>query len=408
MKNNQIPEVRFPEFKDDWKQRNISSLINEIRRPIKIENNKKYKLVTVKRRNGGIVSRGIFRGEDILVKKYFELKQGDYLISKRQVVHGANGFVPESLDGAVVSNEYLVSAENKNITTDFLTIISRLPQMYKMFFLSSYGIDIEKLVFNVEDWKKRTISIPSVDEQKKIANLFLKFDKTITLHQQELAALKQTKQGFLQKMFPKEGEKVPEVRFPGFNDAWELRKLAEIGKTQSGIGFPDTEQGCTEGIPFYKVSDMNNTGNEHEMTNANNYVSDEQIQRKNWKPIETVPAVMFAKVGAAIMLNRKRLVREPFLTDNNTMAYIFDESWDTNFGKTLFETINLSRYAQVGALPSYNGSDIERIKVSVPKKEEQTKIGIFFMTLDNTITLHQRELEILKNTKKAFLQKMFV
>ena len=184
-------------------------------------------------------------------------------------------------------------------------------------------------------------------------------------------------------------KKTPEIRFEGFDDDWEHRKLGDIGKTQSGIGFPDTEQGRTEGIPFYKVSDMNNTGNENEMTYANNYVSNEQIIRKKWKPIATVPAVIFAKVGAAIMLNRKRLVREPFLIDNNTMAFVFDDSWDIKFGKTLFETINLSRYAQVGALPSYNVSDIESIEVKIPKKGEQQKIGNFFKTLDDSITLQQ-------------------
>jgi type I restriction enzyme S subunit len=187
-------------------------------------------------------------------------------------------------------------------------------------------------------------------------------------------------------------ENIPKIRFPGFTDAWEQRELGGIGKTKSGVGFPEAEQGGNEGVPFFKVSDMNNVGNENEMINANNYVSEEQLQRKKWKPIETVPAVMFAKVGAAIMLNRKRLVRGPFLIDNNTMAYIFDESWDVDFGKTLFETIKLPRFSQVGALPSYNGSDIESIEVNVPKKEEQKKIGVFFQNLDHLITLHQRKL----------------
>ncbi len=86
---------------------------------------------------------------------------------------------------------------------------------------------------------------------------------------------------------------VPEIRFPGFVDDWEQRELGELGKIQSGIGFPDSEQGGSEGIPFYKISDMNSSGNENEMTSANNYVTLEQIQRKNWKPIENVPAINF-------------------------------------------------------------------------------------------------------------------
>lgn len=168
--------------------------------------------------------------------------------------------------------------------------------------------------------------------------------------------------------------------------------MGEVGKCQSGIGFPDVEQGGKTGTPFYKVSDMNNYGNEQEMTCANNYVTDEQIVRKNWKPITEVPAVIFAKVGAAIMLNRKRLCRFPFLLDNNTMAYKFWEKWDTNFGKTLFEKIDLTELVQVGALPSYNATDVENLDIKMPIDiNEQKVIGEFFAKLDNLITLHQRE-----------------
>lgn len=185
--------------------------------------------------------------------------------------------------------------------------------------------------------------------------------------------------------------------------------MGEVGKCQSGIGFPDVEQGGKTGTPFYKVSDMNNYGNEQEMTCANNYVTDEQIVRKNWKPITEVPAVIFAKVGAAIMLNRKRLCRFPFLLDNNTMAYKFGEKWDTNFGKTLFEKIDLTELVQVGALPSYNATDVENLDIKMPIDiNEQKVIGEFFVKLDNLITLHQCELDKLKNIKKSMLEKLFL
>ena len=185
--------------------------------------------------------------------------------------------------------------------------------------------------------------------------------------------------------------------------------MGEVGKCQSGIGFPDNEQGGKIGIPFYKVSDMNNYGNEHEMTCANNYVTAEQITKKNWKPIAEVPAVIFAKVGAAIMLNRKRLCRFPFLLDNNTMAYKFGNIWDTDFGKTLFEKIDLTELVQVGALPSYNATDVENLDIKMPINiSEQQKIGIFFKQLNHLITLHQRKCEKLKNMKKALISKLFV
>jgi len=201
----------------------------------------------------------------------------------------------------------------------------------------------------------------------------------------------------------------PQLRFAGFDDTWEQRKLGEVGKARSGVGFPDTEQGGTIGVPFFKVSDMNLDGNENEMTVANNYVTAEQIAAHRWSPIEELPAIFFAKVGAAVMLNRKRLCRFPFLLDNNTMAYSLSSTeWDADFAKALFETIDLTSLVQVGALPSYNAGDVEAIVISMPSLSEQGQIGEFFKKLDNLITLHQRELEKLKNLKKACLEKMFV
>ena len=194
-----------------------------------------------------------------------------------------------------------------------------------------------------------------------------------------------------------------------WSPSWEQRKLGEVGKARSGVGFPDTEQGGSSGIPFFKVSDMNNDGNENEMNVANNYVTDAQIAARRWSPIEEVPAIFFAKVGAAVMLNRKRLCRFPFLLDNNTMAYsLSKDQWDADFAKALFETVDLTTLVQVGALPSYNAGDVEAMEIMLPKIPEQRQIGAYFRQLDDLITLHQRKLEKLKNIKKSMLEKMFV
>jgi len=203
-------------------------------------------------------------------------------------------------------------------------------------------------------------------------------------------------------------EQKPAIRFQGFTDAWEQRKLGEVGKARSGIGFPDAEQGGTEGIPFFKVSDMNLDGNGNEMNHANNYVSAEQIAARRWSPITEVPAVFFAKVGAAVMLNRKRLCRFPFLLDNNTMAYSLDQNvWDADFAKALFETVDFTSLVQVGALPSYNTGDVEAMEIMLPTMAEQENIGLFFARVDNLITLHQRKYDKLLSIKKSMLEKMF-
>ena len=199
----------------------------------------------------------------------------------------------------------------------------------------------------------------------------------------------------------------PRIRFKEFNNKWGNYKLGQFGTFKSGIGFPDSQQGGTEGIPFFKVSDMNNIGNETEMKTANNYVTQEQIVKNSWNVIKDTPAIIFAKVGAALMLNRKRLVTKPFLIDNNTMSYSLNKSWDKDFGLTLFHTIDLPKYAQIGALPSYNASDIAIIKVNVPSIQEQSAIGSLFHTLDDLLVSYKDNFANFQSLKSAMLYKMF-
>ena len=200
----------------------------------------------------------------------------------------------------------------------------------------------------------------------------------------------------------------PRCFLGSFDFSWEQRKLGDIGKARSGVGFPDADQGGVTGVPFFKVSDMNLDGNENEMIVANNYVTAEQIADHRWSPITELPAIFFAKVGAAVMLNRKRLCRFPFLLDNNTMAYSLSPTkWDADFAKALFGTVDLTSLVQVGALPSYNAGDVESMGIYLPSLFEQEQIGAFFKLLDNLITLHQRKCVFLFGFFQAVISMIF-
>lgn len=196
-----VPEIRFRGFSERWALRKFGEIVTEVRRPIEVQDSKAYELVTVKRRNEGVVSRGFLTGRDILVKNYSEVRTGDYIISKRQVIHGANGVVPPSLDGAIVSNEYLIAVSSECLTTDFLALLSKLPAMYRLYFVSSFGVDIEKMVFDVEDWRRRSIAIPTVEEQERITDYFTRLDALLALQQRELDKLKNLKKAYLDKIF---------------------------------------------------------------------------------------------------------------------------------------------------------------------------------------------------------------
>ena len=185
---------------------------------------------------------------------------------------------------------------------------------------------------------------------------------------------------------------------------WEEKNLKGIGKFRSGVGFPHSEQGGTEGTPFYKVSDMNLQGNESEMVVSNNYVSEKQIKKLKITPIKQT-AIIFAKVGAAIFLERKRIAQN-FFIDNNMMAFL--PAVHLQFMKYVFDSVRLSKYAQTGALPSYNQSDLETLKITIPVSEkEQQKIAAFLSSVDSKIEQLTKKKTLLEQYKKGMMQKLF-
>ena len=399
------PEIRFPGYTDAWEQRELGEVLEEKREKTTTENEEVLLSCAI---DGMFLNSELFshfRGQSNI--GYLKVKKNDLILSA-QNLHLGNCNVNLRFEHGIISPAYKVY-ELINCDPTFMQAWVKMDST-KAFFdrASTEGASVCRKNIIWTDLYRQELAISSIAEQKKIGSFFSHLDHLITLHQRKLDKLYKYKKAMLQKMFPQNGADVPEIRFPGFTDAWEQRKLGEVGSCQSGIGFPDVEQGGKDGTPFFKVSDMNIVGNEYELLYSNNYVTQEQIERKKWKPITEVPAMFFAKVGAAVMLNRKRIVNTPFLLDNNTMAYKFGNGWDTDFGRTLFDTINLASLVQVGALPSYNASDVEGIVIALPTIEEQRKIGQYFQNLDHLITLHQRKCEMLQKYKKAMLQKMFV
>ena len=404
-KKKDAPEIRFPGFTDAWEQRELGEVLEEKREKTTTENEDVLLSCAI---DGMFLNSELFshfRGQSNI--GYLKVKKNDLILSA-QNLHLGNCNVNLRFEHGIISPAYKVY-ELINCDPTFMQAWVKMDST-KAFFdrASTEGASVCRKNIIWTDLYRQELAIPSIAEQKKIGSFFSHLDHLITLHQRKLDKLHKYKKAMLQKMFPQNGADVPEIRFPGFTDAWEQRKLGEVGSCQSGIGFPDVEQGGKDGTPFFKVSDMNIVGNEYELLYSNNYVTQEQIERKKWKPITEVPAMFFAKVGAAVMLNRKRIVNTPFLLDNNTMAYKFGNGWDTDFGRTLFDTINLASLVQVGALPSYNASDVEGIVIALPTIEEQRKIGQYFQNLDHLITLHQRKCEMLQKYEKAMLQKMFV
>ena len=402
-----VPQIRFAGFTDPWEQRKLGELYqkNDERNTDGLGSERTLSVASMTFNSAGNGA------DDSSLPNYKRLRLGDIAFEGHTNKEFAYGrFVLNDAGNGIMSPRFTCLRPIVEQEYSFWKYFIHSEKVMRPILVNSTksGTMMNELV--VEDFLKQEILVPSLPEQRRIGAFFDRLDSLITLHQRKYDKLCVLKKSMLDKMFPKGGSLYPEIRFAGFTDPWEQRKLGELGFAQSGIGFPDAEQGGSEGIPFFKVSDMNTPGNERELVISNNYVTADQIARMSWHPICQVPAIFFAKVGAAVLLNRKRLVNEPFLLDNNTMAFSMDPNrLDSQFGQSLFERIDLTSLVQVGALPSYNASDVEDMAVSLPDHmDEQRRIGAFFDHLDSLITLHQRKLELLRNIKKSMLDKMFV
>jgi len=398
------PQIRFRKFSEGWREKKIGNILSETKRPIVLQDDQRYELVTVRRRNDGVISRGYLYGREILVKNYSQLSAGDYLISKRQVVHGATGIVPYSLDGAIVSNEYLVAIGNDEITTAFLTLLSKRPAMYRNFFLSSYGVVIEKLFFDVEDWKKRTVTIPEVHEQNQICSFFNSLDRMIELHQRKHGKLVALKQAMLQKMFPQGGATIPELRFKGFEGDWSLAELGGEVEFFSGLTYSPHHVRPKGGTLVLRSSNVKNG----ELVDADNVYVESCVAKSEQVRIGDI--VVVVRNGSRSLIGK----HAPVITQmNDTVIGAFM----TGIRAKHFGFINalLNTSAFMKQIEENTGATINQITTGVfkkmrfrfPKPDEQEKIGDYFRLVDSVISKHAIQVEKLKNIKAACLDHMF-
>ncbi|MDV7703557.1 restriction endonuclease subunit S [Leuconostoc suionicum] len=246
---------------------------------------------------------------------------------------------------------------------------------------------------------------PSQEEQQKIGSFFKQLDDTIALHQRMLDLLKEQKKGFLQKMFPKNGAKVPELRFSGFADDWEERKLGELSNIVGG-GTPSTSnpEYWDGDIDWYAPAEI---GEQSYVSKSKKTITELGLKKSSARmlPVGTVLFTSRAGIGNTAILAKEATTNQGFqsiVPDQNKLDSYFIFS----------RTNELKRYGEVtGAGSTFvevSGKQMSKMSIMVPELSEQQKIGSFFKQLDETIALHQRKLDLLKKQKKGFLQKMFV
>ena len=249
------------------------------------------------------------------------------------------------------------------------------------------------------------ILMPKELEQNKVSNYFLKLDNLITLHQRKLDKLKNIKKSMLEKMFPKNGSNVPEIRFTGFTDAWEQRKLGNLVIDTIDNRGKNPPYYCESGIPIIDNFMIKNSGYP-DLSTATRYIDDflfENFIRKYNEIDDTLITLVGNGIGQIALFPKGKSA-----IIQNTLGLRFSED------KIFMYYILLSKHSEIVKLdrgmaqPSIRQDELKDVNLNIPKRKEQFLLGKYFRNLDNLITLHQRKLEKLQNIKKACLEKMFV
>ncbi|MCJ0537004.1 restriction endonuclease subunit S [Enterococcus cecorum] len=238
-----------------------------------------------------------------------------------------------------------------------------------------------------------------VQEQQKIGSFFKQLDDTIALHQRKLDLLKEQKKGFLQKMFPKNGAKVPELRFAGFADDWEQRKLGEIASVSMCKRIYKNQTLIEGDIPFYKIGTFGGT--------PDSFISRKLFEEyKSKYPYPNKGDILISASGS-IGRTVEFTGKDEYFQDSNIVWLNHNENIINIFLKYFYLIVKWDGIEGTTIKRLYN-ENILKTEISFPSIVEQKRIGRFFEKIDTLITLHQRKLELLKEQKKGFLQKMFV
>ena len=427
MENNKTPSIRFKGFTDPWEQRKLLSCIEKItdfrgRTPKKLGmdwSESGYLALSALNVKDGYIdfSQDVHYGEQALYDKWMsgnELHKGQVLFTTEAPM-GNVAQVPDNKRYILSQRTIAFDVKEDIITENFLATLLRSPAVFNtLTSLSSGGTAkgvSQKSLAGVD------IQIPvELREQELLATYFANLDNLITLHQRKYNKLLNVKKSMLEKMFPKNGSNIPEIRFKGFTDPWEQRKVLDLLELLTDYdangSFADMAKNINttdgDGYAWYvRITDLENPKplselkyvdeSSYEFLKKTELHGGELLMAKRGnigKVYIFEPRTKYATVAPNMYLLK---------LNNKVIPHFLYDYFVSEEGNKKLTRLNAS--STMGALYK---DDVKNIDVIMPSIEEQAMIGNFFQSIDHIITLHQRELEKLQNIKKSMLEKMFV
>ena len=369
-----VPELRFPGFTDDWEERKLSDIVVRL---TKSSNNNQLPKVEFE---------DIIAGEGRLnkdISRKFDDRKGT-LFEPDNILYGKlrpylKNWLFSDFKGIALGDFWVF--KSKNSEPKFVYSLIQADN-YQRVANDTSGTKMPR-----SDWKKvssSNFSIPtSLEEQQKIGSFFKQLDNTIALHQRKLDLLKEQKKGYLQKMFPKNGEKVPELRFAGFADDWEERKLGELGSVAMNRRIFKDQTSENEEVPFFKIGTFG--------SKPDAFISRELFEEYKLKyPYPEIGDILISasgSIGRTVVYQGE----DEYFQDSNIVWLKHDNRLDNKFLKQFYSIVKWQGLEGSTIKRLYNKNILDT-DISIPSTIEQNKIGMFFEQLDDTIALHQRKL----------------
>ena len=407
MENNKNPNIRFKGFTDPWEQRKLGDLSESFEYGLnaaatEYDGKNKYIRITDIDDDSREFKQDVVTSPaiDLSNANNYKLSYGDILFARTGASVGKS-YIYKNSDGLVYYAGFLIRAKIKKDYNPEFVFQNTLTNDYEKF-INVTSMRSGQPGVNAQEYSQYQIMIPCKAEQDKISDYLRSLDTLITLHQRKYDKLQNIKKSMLEKMFPKNGSNVPEIRFSGFTDPWEQRKLGELGEISTG-STPSTANSAyysDDGMPWVTPTDINALT----ISDTPRKLSEEGAKVGRVVPANTILCTCIASIGKNTLLTAKGSFNQQInsLTpyDENDAYFLLTESeiWSNT----------MKRMAASGTMQIVNKAEFSELKTKVPSLAEQQQIGTYFKNLDNLITLHQRELEKLQNIKKSMLEKMFV
>ena len=393
MENNKTPSIRFKGFTDPWEQRKLNEIADKV-----TEKNAGLQYIETFTNSAefGIISQRDFFDHDIAKMSslggYYIVRNEDFVYNPRISTSAPVGPTNRNKLGriGVMSPLYTVFRPH-DVDTTYLEYFFKSKYWHSfMNFNGDSGARSDRFSIKDSVFFEMPIPLPYTEEQEKIGQYFSNLDNLITLHQRKYNKLLNVKKSMLEKMFPKNGSNIPEIRFKGFTDPWEQRKVFEIADRFDNLRVPVAANLRIPGnTPYYGANGIQDYVEGY--THDGEYIlvaEDGASDLKNY-PVNYVNGRIWVNNHAHVLQGKEKIANNKFLSYAMRLADI--------------ESVLVG-----GGRAKLNADIMMNLDIAIPSFNEQEQIGAYFSNLDNLITLHQRELEKLQNIKKSMLEKMFV